>query len=577
MNRPSPRELALLGVIVATFVVLAWTGARRNAPTWDEPAGIATGLAMWRHGDFRLDPEHPPLARLWATLPLTFDDSVRFDASGPAFDDAHTWEVAWNTLYVHNHPDSLVFPARAMVLGLGVALLLIVFFWARALFGSGPALVATALGALEPNLLAHSVNATTDLPATFCFVATSYALWRLTRRLTPWNALATAFGVAAAIFTKFSMLVLGPALVVVLVLKVFGPGAWDSFRGALESRKARLVAASGVVVVTAFACVSLAWGAYGGRWKASAPQLTERILNVSAEKRSKVPGLSAIATVVSEYRLLPNALVEGFLLGRAKAVTRNSYLFGEISETGFAWYFPVAIAVKTPLLLLALVLVGLFSLRSAKEPWVAAALVPPGLMLLGALVTNLNIGLRHVLPLWPAFLLLAAAAVARLSTLVRPLAVHAVVPLVAALELVPAAPHWLAFFNVAAGGPGNGHRILVDSNLDWGQDLRGLGEWMRENRPGVPLNLSYFGLADPAAYGMEHRWMPPAMPGQSRSVDLPKLPGVVAVSATYLHGVYMDPAVNQLYAPLLERTPAAVIGFTIFVYDVDRVWWTAPR
>ena len=138
------------------------------------------------------------------------------------------------------------------------------------------------------------------------------------------------------------------------------------------------------------------------------------------------------------------------------------------------------------------------------------------------------------------------------------------------IEARQAYPTPLAFFNVLAGGPSQGSDYLVDSNLDWGQDLKGLKRWMDSNELKT-INLCYFGSADPAYYGIPYT----ALPGNGfmEAGNLPILPGYVAISATNLRGVYFPDAYRKFYAPLLKQEPIRRIGYSIFIYRVDRPWW----
>ena len=147
------------------------------------------------------------------------------------------------------------------------------------------------------------------------------------------------------------------------------------------------------------------------------------------------------------------------------------------------------------------------------------------------------------------------------------------IPALAAAEVAPVVPHWLAFFNQLVGGASRGHQYLVDSNLDWGQDLKGLAEWVGTKEIDH-LNLAYFGSADPAYYGLH----PTLLLGSQPGAELPRLPGWVAVSATTLHGVYLKDRLKTFYAPLVARVPEVVIGYSIFIYRVEMPWWTEdPR
>ena len=125
---------------------------------------------------------------------------------------------------------------------------------------------------------------------------------------------------------------------------------------------------------------------------------------------------------------------------------------------------------------------------------------------------------------------------------------------------------------MSVGGARHGSEYLVDSNLDWGQGLKLLGRWMKDHQV-HHVNLSYFGNGDPAYYGIEYT----PLPGQSflhgEPISAIRLPGYVAISATNLRGAYLNDFERKLYAPLRERKPVAVLGYSIYVYWVEQPWW----
>jgi hypothetical protein len=136
-----------------------------------------------------------------------------------------------------------------------------------------------------------------------------------------------------------------------------------------------------------------------------------------------------------------------------------------------------------------------------------------------------------------------------------------------AAESLAAAPDYLAFFNAAAGGSRGGVRHLGDSNLDWGQDLPLLAAWQARH-PDVPLYLAYFGVVDPAFYGIRYRNLPGGYPFG----DVPSLPGegpaVVAISATKLQCIYLGEDLLPFYRRFGRNEPTAVLGGTIYLYDL---------
>jgi tetratricopeptide (TPR) repeat protein len=190
-----------------------------------------------------------------------------------------------------------------------------------------------------------------------------------------------------------------------------------------------------------------------------------------------------------------------------------------------------------------------------------------------------HVGIRHLLPIYPFLLLTGAAAALVLAP--RRAGRVALGGLMAFWVVVMADvyPHTLTFFNHFVGGPANGYKYLADSNVDWGQGLKLLKKWMDEQSVSQ-IGLAYFGTADPAYYDIDFTPLPAATPGMNlpsiaRPWTRPRLPGYVAVGATVLTGVYLDPQWQLFYRGLHGTTPVAVIGNSMFVYRLDR-WPEAP-
>ena len=208
----------------------------------------------------------------------------------------------------------------------------------------------------------------------------------------------------------------------------------------------------------------------------------------------------------ASHHFLPEAYLYGLAFATQRAQARNTFLLGQYSATGFRAYFPVCFAVKTPVatliaLALALLLTG-FRLPIRGEA--ALLLVPVAVIALAAIQSNLDIGHRHILGLYPFLYVYAGSLPGELRRRVgAPAGVWAPLAMVVllAVETIAARPHFIPFFNFLAGGAKGGIDLLADSNLDWGQGLPALRRWMAERN--VPrVNLSYFGSADPAAYGI---------------------------------------------------------------------------
>jgi len=253
---------------------------------------------------------------------------------------------------------------------------------------------------------------------------------------------------------------------------------------------------------------------------------------------------------------------------------RPTFLLGKVLSVGTPLYFPVVFLFKTSLPVLGLLL---WRLMAAGRPlihslwardwrrWRDALFLglPPLLYTLFAISSRLNLGYRHLLPILP-FLYVGIGRLATVARGRRARLVMGGLVLWLALESLATFPHYLAYFNLAVGGPSAGHRYLVDSNLDWGQELIALSDYQTAHQTG-PVHLSYFGSADPAAYGVDYRCLPSLGLLDCPEASLPT-EGWVAVSATCLQGLCtVDP---DCYASLRTREPVAVLGHSMFLYHL---------
>jgi Dolichyl-phosphate-mannose-protein mannosyltransferase len=584
---PSPLRTALvLIVFAALFLTLSVASFTRTAATWDEPQHLTTGYLALKYGDYRLDPEHPPFLRIWAALPLLARDDIRTDiqvidkVDPLAWADFLQFQYAHLFLYKANDADRLLYPARFMIALLGVLLGVLLFFWALEWLGFWPAVVGLGCYAIEPNILAHSSLVTTDFGITCFFFGSAYFLWRTTRRLSMGNLCGLVALTALAAVSKFSAVVLGPSVVALLTVHSLRAIPWACRIGPVQEIPTRLgktAASAAIVLLVALVCWGTIWAAYGFRYLPSDTPGWHYDFEDNEILRARTPAIANAVHWIDAHHLLPNAFSEGFLIGQTKAQGRGTYLAGEFSTQGWWYFFPVAFLIKTPVSLVVLFIGGLLTCLARRKGFLQDnlfVLLPMGVYLAAALSSKLNIGLRHILPIYP-FVILLAALCAREFINTQRKSVLAALGLLCAFWLFEFArvyPHNLAFFNQFVGGPQHGYEYLADSNLDWGQDLKPLKKWM--DQQGIQqINLAYFGTADPAYYGMHCTYLPGSPFFAESQISLPRLPGYVAVSDTVLVGVYLSPAGRAFYNPLLEKRPAADIGYSIRVYWVDSRWW----
>ena len=509
------RSVAVSAAVL--FTVLAGSAARRETPTIDEFAHLPAGCVYWTQARFDLYDKNPPLARLWMALPVVLDPQARIpEFSGPTVGWG-PWRYGQRFMDA-NRPRffTLFYRARLMIVALTLACGAVLFAWARGLFGERAAAVTTALFFLSPPILAHGHLATVDVACMLTiFLACAALRWAWAREGGRWMA-PVGMALGAALAVKYTALLVVPAFLVLLALRRPGLRRWTLQAGVL-------LLASLLVVHAAYGFRG-SFGLLGGfRFHSSFCKSVQGML----------PGALPVP--------LPRSYVEGFDAVKldTEAGEFDTYLHGQWSRDGWWYYNLVALGVKTPIPILALSLVGMFlwrrSVRDGRQTWMV--LLPSLLLFVFlSLLNKVNTGVRYVLPLYPFLHLAVAAALAwqptRMKVPLRWREALSAVPVLLGLGIaLHARRDPLAYFNLFAGGTKHGHEWLVDSNLDWGQDLYRVRKEVERLQPGGPIGLLYFGHVDPELYGLSYYPIPP------RPVE-----GVLAVSASFVMGQqYLSP------------------------------------
>jgi hypothetical protein len=521
------------------MLALMWPAARGDSATMDEQNHIVRGLAYLRTGSLRLNRLHPPLINIISAIPLALDPRVKLPLNGRGWASSYLELFALELLWQgDNDGPSMVRMARVPIMLLSALLAWIVFAWASEMFGRPAGILAMALTVFCPNVLAHGHLATNDV-GTACFTTlAAYTFWRFLRA-PGWKAgAASALALALALGSKFSALPLLPAFVIIFVT--------DALIGPSERRRikwlkqAAIMSVAGCVII-----VFLIWALYG--FKTGTP----------------VEGGVTVPNYLTGLEELQVRLSKG----------NPTFLFGQYSPVGWWYFFPVAFAVKTPLPTLILISVGIVQVYRARDWRNGAFLLIPVVIYFGiSIFSSVDIGYRHLLPVLPfLFVLASRAAPSKLSLKSWPSLAVAALVLWLVVGTLLVAPHYLAYFNEAVGGPSNGYQVLTDSSLDWGQDLIGLRDYMTRN--GIEsVNLSYFGSVPPEAYGIKYEPLisyPKHMFATARDLRglMHPTPGVYAISATNLQGVMFPD--HHFFQWFKDQKPDAVIGHTIFVYKVE--------
>ena len=559
---PRLRRLLLAILLLLALYAQMMGSVRIKSATYDEQTYYARGYAVLKTGDMRLRLRHPLLTNLISAAPLLLLPDLQVPTDHRSWINAEFHEFSAQFLWATNRDwaDQIVYLSRWPMMLLTLVLAAFVHRWARALYSPGGALLALTMVAFDPNLIAHGRLANTDIGATvFIFIA-AYAFWEVQRRPC-WRRLLLA-GIACGLAqtTRFTALLLFP----IFGLEALGQALWP-------------VPAEGQP--------------RGANHQPTPPPSPWRNISRAIWTASALTGLS-LFTIWAVYGFtwgpvngtgpsLPAPDHWGELVSLVQRLNRadRAFLLGRIYEGGWWPYFFVTFAVKTPLP--TLVLLGWATARAIRDRrWLRDLpfLLPAAAYFASGVISNLNTGYRLILPILP-FLAVHAARISSCLPVSSSLSsrTRRLLPLTLAIWLVLSSlliyPHYLAYFNEIVG-PRDGYTVLVDSNLDWGQDLPGLRTWMDAH--GVEeVYLSWFGIAPPEHYGVRYRFLPgwPPFENPALRVYHPErpLPGVYAISATHLQGVLLD--APDTFATFRARRPVAQIGYSIMVYQVPA---TAP-
>ncbi len=573
-----PRRLWVLVAVGALLIVhgaLAITSVRQKSCTFDEVAHLTKGYAFWHVDDNRLMPDHPPLAQAWAALPL-MDGGLRFPSLNQEYwHKSDIYKLGKQFFFrLGNHPERMLVQSRAMIVLLSMVLGGLVFRWSTKLFGRSGGFVALTLYTFSPTVLAHGRLVTTDLVVSLFFLLSVTAIWHVLHRVSLMALLGCTLAVAGLFLSKMSAVLVLPMAAALVVLRVVdGRALHVRFRG--ERRIGQRWKMAGVFCGAALVCTLgvwfAVWVAFAFRYEAMVKPEPGRDTFFTA---SPVPegkdvwehqgrGIQEVAASVAwsrRHRLLPEAYLYGFLSTMQAARGRDAFLDGERRLTGWWYFFPLCFLYKVPLPVMCMIVLAVAGVFVKNRPSGDSSRggVPPSASRITerlyrtaplwvllvtywgfAVTANLNIGHRHLLPTFAPMFILCGTAGVWMST-ARWWA-RAVVPgVLAVLAVVSLAtwPDYLAHFNWIGGGRSGAYRHLVDSSLDWGQDLAALSHRLAENRDVDNVYVAYFGTAGLRHHGIKASSLPRYL-GKSGTGDYRLRPGLYCISATRLQQVYM--------------------------------------
>lgn len=622
--------ILIVALLLGVMALLMLIESSKKSTIVDESPHIVSGYAYVAKRDYRLNPEHPPLIKMAAGFPLLFKD-VNFIEGTQSWEQDINGQWSGGDEFLHwqgNDPREIMFWSRLGPTVITLLLGVLIFIWARQLYGDLAGLFSLTLFVFSPTFLAHGPLVTTDAGAAFAFVFASYFFFKWLYNQNNKNLIwaGVAFGIAQLM--KFSLILIVPYLSVVVLMWVFfkdKPLKLLSFQTFSKIFKyfGKLILIGIIGLIVVYPVYFYTVSAYpierqvaDTRWTLdSHPWNTNR----DGNNPQGIPG--AVVKMSENPVLRPYAQ---FFLGHLMVFQRVAggntvYYLGDVASTAWRSYFPAVFILKEPIPLLAMmsiasiIVIGAFfrkikittknrpgfkeklkKLIDIKSEWISKYFIESAFAFfilmywVVSILGNLNIGVRHVLPSFPFIYLLLAGILQRwlnpkltlrglpffekvrsvFIALMRQWikgGVMVVLMIWYILSSLSVFPHMLAYFNGLTGGPQNGYKYVTDSNLDWGQDMYYLEKYVKDNNI-EKIKVDYFGGANPQFYlGDRYEKFNPFVPEERR--------GWIAVSATLMMSGRGNPTKGfqsdtTYYRWIEEYEPVEVIGHSIFVYYI---------
>jgi len=529
-NRFTNGRVFIVCLLLAIHAVLGIQTIRFLSPTYDEPVHLAAGYSFLKTGDYRMNAfANAPLAQLWAALPQLIIKPL-LPVQHPYWEDIGRYSYPFADLFLYQNrvdAEKLLNASRYMILLLSLLLGIAVYRFARELSGEGAALCALFLWCFAPFFLANATLVTTDMALTLSFFAAIYffrRFWAMrgdTGKIPVLNALLAGASIGCAMASKHSAIVLFPILAGIML--------YDVATGRITLRRPLVKMCA--VFCAAYAVLLLAYGFHP----------------------------------LSSY----------YWLGLKKVMAevgggRSTFLMGHYSTRGWRYYFPAVFILKTPLPLLLLLAAALSFKRMWSRDRVLFLLWPSAVYFAAGCLSSVQIGHRHILPVYPFLLVWVSG----LYPCVRSRALMIVGALLFiwyGAGTMRIHPWHISYFNEIVGSPDNGYRYLTDSNVDWGQGLKELARYLREQKV-TGIYLCYFGTGDPHYYGIAYRpigFVDNMNCGlrDGDPVDFGCQPRVLfVISATNAQATYY--ADKNIFAWLKRLRPERIIAHSLLVYDI---------
>ncbi|MFW6134518.1 MAG: ArnT family glycosyltransferase [Elusimicrobiota bacterium] len=546
-------------ILLLIFFLICIFSYQNKSPTYDEIQHLSSGYLTLKTGKMDIGIGHPHLFRIFIALPLLVMNP-EYSHKHPILnrnlsDNPTEWSVrleydfAYDFFYKQkNNSDLLFFWGRLFSVFIGMILGAGIYFLARNIYGDKGGIFSLFLFVFSPTIIAHSRLTVNDIAGAGAIFFTLFAVIKYIKDNRINNFLLMSLAAGISFLTKFNAVLLIPFILGVMILK-------DKKKAVFKYIIFILIL---MLIINIF---------YGFNNTFSQKQLNFRVFS------NLIPFkvFDSWAYAVYRYLPLPEAYLKSFIRLMTHGIRgHSSFLMGNYSTHGWWYYFPIAFLIKTPVFILGMIIFWIINTCKYKQINNSEIVLISffALFLIVSVNTGINIGHRHLLPIYPIIFVLLGKVFNQKKAYINKKSLIIGLPMIYVFFTQLYFPHYIPFFNILVT-PCNGYKYLLDSNLDWGQDLPGLKKYLSENgNPG--LIFSYFGTASIKHYGIRYQNLLGRRVHEQKSTINPynTKKEYLAVSANNLQGLYFKS--KKIFGWLKEKEPVKKIGYSIFVYDISK-------
>jgi hypothetical protein len=578
------KTILLIVILLSLFLFQSLVTLKSTNLVFDDSAAITVGYYFLKYLDTSMLIAHPPLSLIIGGFPLLFTD-VNIHYSYQECSDVHVYQCGQDMLFNSgNNPEKISVYAKIPFIIFSLLLGLLLFFFSKELYGIKAGLFSLTLYAFSPTILAYSTIGFSDPIITFFVFSTIYLLWKLIMQgYTKTRLILTGISFGFALASKFTAILLIPIIILLFAVKVFQD---NNRKKALKKFSIKFM----IILLIGFVTLH---STYFFSFDSAANSIPERNVRQIDSFINENLAEGSFNKKIANFLLYDLKMpMPGYAAGFAKQYSigkleyKRAYLNGEVYTGGKWYYFFEALLIKTPIpLIIFFIISSLFFIKTIKKRFMNEIfLLLPMLFFFGIfIIINFNLGLHYILPIMPFIFIFSSQILnIRLKNKLYTIAFRIFIGLLLLWYVLSALftmPYYMAYFNEFIGGSKNGYKYLLGSNLDSGQNLKELNNYLKSNNIDN-IKLSYHGTFDPSYYNISYDPLPmelyiPWVPGSTSDVpsedyteNCTKEYGIIAISIANLRNVVM---INKsCFSWLHDYEPIEIIGYAIYVFNITK-------